>query len=582
VAVADYTQVNQIYNGINGPVPIILTALPSDTAHVKSSFTNLNLALSTFENHFGPYMWNRVGYCMVPFNSGAMEHATNISYPLFAADGTLNYQTLYAHELSHHWFGDLATCRTQEDMWLNEGWARYCEFLFTEALSGQAAYQNEIRTNHEENLHFLHVKEGGFLTLSNIPFNFTYGDHVYNKGADIAHTMRGYMGDSLFFYSVKTYLSQNNYKDVSSTDFRDALTTASGMDMTDFFNDWVFNPGWPHFSIDSFTVVPNGLNYIISIYVKQKLTGAPNYFTNVPLDITFKAPDWTEQTEKIIMSGSNATFNFTIPFSPAFVALNMDEKISHAIAPDYKKIKTTGASNFVNARMNIVVQSITDSAFIRVEHNYAAPDGFKSCCHPYRLSPNHYWKVDGILPSTFKAKATINYDGRTTSFSGNLWLDNNLINTVEDSLVLMYRKNTADEWMVYPYYSKNIINNNNDKRGVITIDTLKLGEYVFAMKDYTMGIQIKNLTDKFPEIRVFPNPTKELLTIDLAASSIKIPNNAILTITDTSGKISYKENLNSMQNSLNIKTSAYSSGVYFISINANGVIIAKSKFIIAH
>lgn len=582
VAVANYTQVNQIYNGINGPVPIILTALPADTTNVKNSFVNLNTALSIFENHFGPYMWNRVGYCMVPFNSGAMEHATNIAYPRATADGTLSYQTLYAHELSHHWFGDLATCRTQEDMWLNEGWARYCEFLFTESLSGHTSYLNEVRANHEENLHFLHVKEGGFLTLSNIPFDYTYGDHVYNKGADVAHTMRGYMGDSLFFYSIKTYLSQNNYKDVSSTDFRNAMTAASGMDMTSFFNDWVFNPGWPHFSIDSFTVVPNGINYAVTVYVKQKLTGAPNYFTNVPLEVTFKGANWTEQIQQFVMTGSNASFNFTVPFDPAFVALDMAEKISHAVAPDYKKIKTTGTFNFANARMNITVQNISDSAFVRVEHNYTAPDDFKYCCHPYRLSPNRYWKVDGILPSIFKAKATISYEGRTLGFAGNYWLDNNLINTQEDSLVLMYRKNAADDWHLYPYYTKNMINNNSDKRGVITIDSLALGEYTFAMKDYTMAIQNKPQPDKFPEIKVFPNPTKDVLTVDLLASSIKISNNTILSITDSSGKISYKEKLSPMQSSVNIKTSAYSSGVYFIIIKVNDAIIAKSKFVVAH
>lgn len=582
VAVANYTEVNQIYNGINGPVPIILTALASDTTNVKNSFVNLNTALSTFENRFGPYMWNRVGYCMVPFDAGAMEHATNIAYPKATADGSLSYQTLYAHELSHHWFGDLATCRTQEDMWLNEGWARYCEFLFTETLSGPTAYLNTVRTNHEDNLQFNHVKEGGYLTLSNIPFDYTYGDHVYNKGADIAHTMRGYMGDSLFFHSVKTYLSQNNYNDVSSADFRDALTAASGMDMTNFFNDWVFSPGWSHFSVDSFTVVPNGLNYNVSVHVKQKLTGAPNYHTNVPLELTFKAADWTEQTQNIVMTGANASFNFTVPFNPVFVAVNMGEKISHAVAPDYKKIKTTGTANFINAKMNVNVQSITDSAFVRVEHNYTAPDGFKGFGHPFRLSPNHYWKVDGILPATFKAKATLNYDGRILSFSGNNWLDNNLINASEDSLVLMYRKNAADEWIVYPYFTKNMISNANDKRGLITIDTLKLGEYTFGMKDYTMGIQNKPLAGKVPEIKVFPNPTKDMLTMDLGASSIKIPSNAILTITDTSGKITFSEKLDPLQNTVNLKTSAYSSGVYFISIKVNDAVIAKSKFVVAH
>ena len=581
VAVGSYTQVNKIYNGINGPVPIILTAAAADTANVKNSLINLNTALSTFENRFGPYLWNRVGYALVPFNSGAMEHATNIAYPISLADGTLNYQSVYAHELSHHWFGDLATCRTQEDMWLNEGWARYCEFLFTESLSGYTNSLKEIRTNHEDNLHFNHVKEGGYLTLSNIPFEYTYGDHVYNKGADVAHTMRGYMGDSLFFYSIKIYLSQNKFKDVSSADFRDALTAASGMDMTNFFNDWVFHPGWPHFSIDSFNVAPSGQNYNVTVYVKQKLTGAPNYYTNVPLEVTFKAADWTEQTQHLVMSGATASFNFTVPFAPVFAALNMGEKISHAVAPDFKKIKTAGGYNFINAKMNITVQSISDSAFVRVEHNYTAPDGFKGCCRPYRLSPNRYWKVDGILPAGFKAKAAVNYEGRTLSFSGNYWLDNDLINTYEDSLVLMYRKNAADDWNIYPYYTKNMVGNNNDKRGIITIDTLKLGEYTFAMKDYSLGILNKQTSEKNSEIKVFPNPSKDLLTVDFTASEIRIPINAVLIITDTSGKIIYKEKLTPLQNNLNIKTSAFSSGVYFITIKADNAVISKSKFIVA-
>lgn len=582
VAVAGYAQINQTYNGINGSIPIIIAALPGDTAHVKTSFVNLNNALSTFENRFGPYRWNRVGYCLVPFSGGAMEHATNIAYPIDLTDGTLSYQDVLVHELSHHWFGDLVTCRTAEDMWLNEGWARYCEFIFHEALNGYANYLSVVRTNHAENLQFLHEKEGGYLTLSNIPLAYTYGDHVYNKGADVAHTLRSYMGDSLFFYSVKNYLTQNQYKDVSSADFRDALSASSGLNMTDFFNDWVFNPGWTHFSIDSFNVVSSGSNYNVTVSVKQKLTAAPHYYNNVPLEVTFKASDWTEQTQHFIMSGAHASFNFTVPFSPVFVAVNMGEKISHAVAPEIKKIKTTGSFNFANAKMNITVQSISDSAFIRVEHNYVAPDSFKTYGHPYRLSPNHYWKVDGILPSNFKAKASLTYEGRTLSFGGNYYLDNNLLTTYEDSLVLMYRKSAAEEWNVYPFYTKNMIGNHNDKHGIVTIDTLKLGEYVFAMKDPSVGISSQPLAITIPEIKVFPNPANDLLTVDLTASMLKLPNNSLLVITDSSGKIVYKEKLNQHTDKVNINTAQFSSGMYLISIKGKDAVVAKNNFIVVH
>ncbi len=578
VAVAAYTQVNQTYVGIASTYPINLVAVASDTIAVKNSFINLPVALSTYENHFGPYMWNRVGYCMVPFNSGAMEHATNIAYPKATATGSLTYQSLYAHELSHHWFGDLATCRTAEDMWLNEGWAHYCEFLFFETLNGYPNYLSYVRNNHEPNLQFNTVKEGA-LTLSNIPQTFTYGDHVYNKGADIAHTMRGYMGDSLFFYSVKTYLGNNNYKDVSSTDFMNELTAASGMNMSDFFNGWVFNPGWPHFSIDSTISVPSGSNYNVTVFVKQKLTDAPAYFNNVPLEVTFKAADWTENTQSLMMSGANSSFNFTVPFDPKFIALNKGEKIADAVASDFKSIKTTGSTAFSNAKFTLIVQSIVDSAFIRVEHNYTAPDPVYAI--PYRLSPNRYWKVDGVLPSTFSAKATLLYDGRTTDFSGNFWLDNNLITTFEDSLVLLYRPDASVNWSVYPYYIKNMQANNNDKRGIITIDSLQLGEYVFAMMDYASGIQNYTFLENENLLKVFPNPTKDKITVDVLSSGINLSDNSLLLITDVSGKIIYKEKIN-QQNTITLNTSSYSNGMYFVSIKTKEGIVAKNRFIVAH
>ena len=582
VAVAAYAQISETFNAINGPVPVSIAALPADTAHVKAAFINLPLAFATWENHFGPYMWNKVGYCMVPFNSGAMEHATTISYPLVvtgAAYGT-TYQNIMAHELSHHWFGDLATCRTAQDMWLNEGWAHYCEFLFYEALNGYSSYLSNVRTNHETNLQFLHVKEGGYQTLSNIPLNITYGDHVYNKGADVAHTLRSYFdNDTLFYSSLKTYLSQHHYTDVSSLDFMVSLNAASGLNLNDFFDGWVFNPGWPHFSIDSSVVIPSGTNYNVTVYIKQKLTGAPAYFNNVPLEITFKAANWAEQTKKIMMSGPNNSFSFMLPFNPVFVAVNMGEKISHAVAPEYHTIKTTGTTTFANAMMTLNVTGISDSTLVRVEHNFTAPDDYHHCCKPYQLSPNHYWKVDGILPSYFKSSATIYYDGRTNTFGGTEWLDNNLIGTYEDSIVLLYRRNAADDWNLYPYVTKNYLGSHTDKHGAFIIDTLQLGEYVFATNDYLLGIN--SFSAESNSIKVFPNPAANLITVDLSSDANKSVDNSLLIITDITGRIIYKEKL-SQQNTVNINTSAFDNGIYFVSIKSKDKTIANNKFIVAH
>ncbi|MBU3677701.1 MAG: M1 family metallopeptidase, partial [Chitinophagaceae bacterium] len=125
VAVAPYVLVQQTLTGTQGSIPAIIACEAQDVNNVNGSFANLQSSFSAFEHFYGPHRFPRVGYSLVPFNGGAMEHATNIHIGKGFIDGTLNYENLIAHELSHHWWGDLVTCANAGDMWLNEGFASY-------------------------------------------------------------------------------------------------------------------------------------------------------------------------------------------------------------------------------------------------------------------------------------------------------------------------------------------------------------------------------------------------------------------------------------------------------------------------
>ena len=128
VAVGPYISVNSSINGENGPLPVQIHGRPSDSSNIVSSFPHLDEAVLKFEEAFGPYRFDKVGYSLVPFNSGAMEHATNITYPISAANGGLSQEDLMAHELAHMWWGDNITCQTDGDMWINEGWASFWHY----------------------------------------------------------------------------------------------------------------------------------------------------------------------------------------------------------------------------------------------------------------------------------------------------------------------------------------------------------------------------------------------------------------------------------------------------------------------
>jgi len=584
VAVAPYTEVDMTLPSLTGLKPVVIAALPADTAKVRTSFIHLPNAFAGFENRYGPFRWEKVGYSLVPFNYGAMEHATNISYPETAVNGTTYYESgIMAHELSHHWFGDLATCSTEQDMWLNEGWATYSQYIFEENVYGHAAYMAQVLPYHEDVLHYANWKEGGYQALAYMPHAYTYGDHVYLKGATVAHTLRAYMGDSLFFAGLQYHLAHSQYQAVSSTDFRDNLIAGTGLtNLTDFFNGWVFNPGWPHFAVDSFTVVPSGSSYAVQLYVRQRLTGAPAYFNQVPLEVTFKDSSWNTLVKNILVSGKTGSYSFTLPFYPVYAGLNLGEKISEAVTDDQGVIKTTTTqfSNLQRGRMQVTAlnASITsDSAWIRISHNYTAPDSMKTSTGPYVLSPNRYWTVDGIFPFSFQASANINYDGRSLTSGGGGSLDNNLLfaTNLEDSVVLFYRAGAGDDWHPELNISKNE-GPPGDKYGTITINHLRKGDYVLGLKGFYTGIAEPAVSNT--HIQLFPNPSTGLFQVVLdAGSSAHCPT--VIYIHDLQGRLLFQETTETDQ--FTLSAGEWSTGIYLLTACPQGKAPVHSRLVVS-
>jgi aminopeptidase N len=519
VAVADYTHVDANYfsvsQGIN--IPVMLTSKASDTTNFKNSFLNLNNAMAAYESLYGPYVWEKIGYSLVPFNGGAMEHATNIAYPLIVINGTLVYETLMAHELSHHWWGNWVTCSTAEEMWINEGIASYSEALFLEAVYGQDAYMSHVRDNHYDVVHKAHINDEGFYALNAVPIEFTYGNTSYNKGADVMHSLRGYMGDTKFFEALQNV--QDNYggKDISSEEFRDQMNTVAGVDVTDFFNDWILSPGFSHFATTNVTATQNGANYDVSVTVVQRLKGASNYHTNVPLQLTFMDDNWTSHTEEIIMSGNVQVFNFSLPFAPKMTAVNMNERISDAITAENLHVTNTitYTSNYSNCRL--IVQNLQDSALVRIEHNWVAPY-YVGAPANVAVSPDRYWTVKGVdLANISGAKLRFEFDAQQTSVGD---LDNGLLVTLggqafrEDSIVLLYRPNDNEPWVIHSDYTLNKAGSGTDKKGSCTANIFMEGQYTFGYRAYSVGIQ------EHPEssltYSIYPNPADDSVTIDLS------------------------------------------------------------------
>ena len=181
-------------------------------------------------------------------------------------------------------------------------------------------------------------------------------------------------------------------------------------------------------------------------------------------------------------------FKIQLPFYATWIVLDKEEKVSDATTDYSRKTFSKGIFNFPETNAQINVQNIgADSSIIRIEHNWVQPDDFKQSNPGIRLSDYHYWKVDGIFSAGFRSKATFSYNGSSNPTNGNI--DNTLITGSEDSLTILYRTNTGDDWNVVNGYTVNKSGSSFDKIGNIVIDNLKIGEYCFGFRDYTVGIE---------------------------------------------------------------------------------------------
>ncbi len=575
VAVADYTAVEQSFESTSGnDVPIYLTARASDTSDVASSFINLIPCLHGFEDRYGPYRWSRVGYAFVPFNSGAMEHATNIAYPISFASGNLSFQTLMAHELAHHWWGDLVTCRTKEDMWINEGMASYSEALFLEWIEGVDSYKEHIRANHRNVILNAHVNDGAVLPVSGIDTENTYGDHVYNKGADMAHNLRAYMGDDDFFAGLSDFLEENQFQSVTSQQLRDFLNSYGDADLISFFDNWIFEPGYCEISIDSYTYSENGGAYEVDVDFRQKLHKAPEFYGNVPVFLTIMDEDMNSELVQLIGDGEYSSSSFSTSVEPHRIFLNFENELSMAILSETVEIGDTGFEllNFSDFTIEVEELDAGDTLWLRVENHLVAAEPDQNQLE-FHMADDRFWRIGGFFPETMIASGRIEYYGNPNDDNAiDALFFENLTNAgmTEDSLVLVYRPTAEFPWQEYDDYYVNVQGSTTNMIGRIEFEDLKAGDYAWAY--YTGGTSIQESND-LGGLKSWPNPFTNKLSIEL-------PNDATsVKIYDSQGKLVYSQDLTSVHDEIQIHTGKWKSGEYFVELRMKSGACVKSAVV---
>jgi aminopeptidase N len=252
-------------------------------------------------------------------------------------------------------------------------------------------------------------------------------------------------------------------------------------------------------------------------------------------------------------------------------SLNTDDKLAMAVTADQYVLRNTGNYSLTNAKMDVVIKSISDSILLRVEHHWAHPDPLKNSTIPYDLSSYRYWKVDGVFPQNLDASASIQFDGRNLTSGGNGNLDNDLTINGADSLVLLYRKDASYEWWEYQNYSK--ISFAGLTFGTMELDSLIHGEYTLANGFSAIGIKEEKITER--DFEIFPNPVSGQLKIRDVSGDTSAKQVYMFSI---EGKLMAKE---SMKDEGIYNVSKFSAGTYLIYVRQDKSQLFSGKFIVS-
>lgn len=483
IAAADYHDTDFVHAGANGDIPVRLTAKPAQLAAMTGKFADIGAAIDACESWYGPYAWQRVGYVLT--TDGALEIPTNIAYPDFMTSQSLfENRGLFSHELGHHWWGDMVTPRTQQDMWLKEGPAEYSAHLVEEWLGGQPAFADVVKKNLLHVLKQANVQDGGFQPLSPMPDPYIYGLTTYYKGAAVVHNLRGYLGDTLFRQGMHTVQTAHAYSTLDAAGFRDALEAATGYDLHPFFTDQVFAPGFSAFVVQGMSAQPDGGLWDVTLHIKQKLRGNTVFYQSVPMDITLIGANGQRQEYRRVLGGEYAQVVLPCAFQPAMAVLNGHNRLNQArMDLDLNLVPGQTLNAFVPyVELRLYIDHLQDTTPMRIEHVWAAPDQGPLGAGVDQISSTHYWTVDGLWPAGTQLHAKVDYSGLAETA-----LDHDLFGTTEQGAILVYRADTTMPWQVYPDQTLHA-NSLTNGVGTIDIDVLRKGQYAFGKGDATVGI----------------------------------------------------------------------------------------------
>ena len=324
MSVAKYSEYN-IYahpQGISDSI-LIQNYLYDDPAFMtqyKEGIDRTADFIELFSDLYGmyPFKDEKYGHCFTPLGGG-MEHQTMTTLGGFSF-------VLVSHELGHQWFGDLVTCATWQDIWINEGFASYTEYLAWQNLDSQEMADQWMSWSHN----FIMEQPGGSIFIpeedaENVGRIFD-NRLSYKKGAAIIHMIRYiFQNDPLFFQTLQTFLEQFKDSVATGEDFKGVVESVSGLDFTDYFNQWYYGEGYPVYDI-----LWHHANDTLTLNITQSTSTVVTTFFNIPMEYKLYHHDG-DTTIRIEQTENVQSFQAYLPYPLDSIQVDPDNWVLNGV-----------------------------------------------------------------------------------------------------------------------------------------------------------------------------------------------------------------------------------------------------------
>lgn len=351
MAVGEFSVVKDQYVRPDGTkMPVYYYVEPEWEEHAMAIFGETPEMIKHFSELFGvEYPWEKYHSIIVrEYVSGAMENTGAVIFgdQVYKTKRELidmNDHSIIAHELAHHWFGNIVTCESWANLPLNESFANYAQYLWDEHYYGidqadyyaekeaMGYYQQSEQMGHHDMIWFDYDEKEDM-----------FDAHSYNKGGRILHMLRNYVGDDAFFASLKLYLTRHEFEPVEIHQLRLAFEDVTGEDLNWFFNQWFFETRHPELSVD---MTVDSAMVELKIEQVQDLDKAPLY--KLPLKVAVYSGG-EKVIHDIVVDKNINTFSF--PLNGALENIILDDQRMLLGSISFKKPKEFYHHQFYNAK----------------------------------------------------------------------------------------------------------------------------------------------------------------------------------------------------------------------------------------